>query len=168
LPVAPAVASPPVPTPPRDHVPPATAPGPRSGGSDGGRTLDTAVLDDVARHIGNGLGDVGADLYAPPRTVRRQQVLATDVYDAWVVVWGESAYVEPHDHDGCAGVLRVVAGSLAEAMADLDPGASPRFRQLSPGATSELSPLACHSLLNPTGAPAVTVNVYSPPLGSPV
>ena len=43
-----------------------------------------------------------------------QLLIATDVYDAWLVHWPVGTGLDLHDHGGSAGAFAVVAGDLDE------------------------------------------------------
>ena len=127
--------------------------------------LDEAILRDIAA----GLGSVADDVeMARPGLVERTRLLATEAYDAWLLVWGPGAVVESHDHDGSIGVLQVVDGHLLEIAADLEGRSRCGLRLLAPGDSSSFGVTDLHGLRNPTTTGAVAVAVYSPPLGHPV
>jgi hypothetical protein len=95
--------------------------------------------------------------------VRRHPVrlLATDVYEVWVIGWTAGQGLELHDHGASAGAVAVVEGRLAElavrgdrlVRTDLVPG---RVRSIRTGVV--------HDVVNPDAAPATSVHVYSPAL----
>jgi len=131
----------------------------------GGQPLDTSVLRDIAA----GLAAVAPlDEPAEPWTLGSTRVLATEAYDAWVMVWGPAALSEAHDHDGSVGVVQIVQGQLLETSLALDGTQPSPLRRLGPGDTVECAAAQFHTLFNPTSATTVTVNVYSPPLGDAV
>lgn len=127
-----------------------------------GETLDLQILSEIASGLAASVG--------PPHTVgegaiERVRVLATEGYDAWVMIWGPGATIAEHDHDGSLGVLHVIDGELAEVVVD-DSGE--HRRRLPVGETTEFAATHRHSLENPSMVTARSVNVYSPPLGSAV
>ena len=97
--------------------------------------------------------------------VRRERVLATAAYDAWVVALGPQTAIEPHDHDGCIGVIAVTSGRLMEFGLDDDGQRRSRLRHLVAGDHTDVGITHRHALANPDQATAVTVQVFSPPLG---
>ena len=130
----------------------------------GDQPLDTSVLRDIAA----GLAAVASlDEKAEPWTLGSTRVLATEAYDAWVMVWGPAALSEAHDHDGSVGVVQIVQGQLLETSLGLDSAQPSPLRRLGPGDTVECAAAQFHTLFNPSSATTITVNVYSPPLGDP-
>lgn len=124
--------------------------------------LDTSVLRDIAAGLAQ---VVEAPEAAEPWTLEATRLLATDAYDAWVMVWGPAALSESHDHDGSVGVVQVVQGNLLETSLGLADALPSPLRRLGPGEHVECAATEFHSLFNPTSGTTVTVNVYSPPLG---
>ena len=108
---------------------------------------------------------VDVENIATPATGTRDytQLLETDEYNAWMIVWAPSGALEPHDHGGSRGAVRVVAGRLCETYAD-DPGQALRTRVADGGQTLDIPSHRIHEVWNPTKTVAVSVHVYSPPL----
>jgi len=132
------------------------------------RTLATSILEDIACGIAAGLvpGALdGRDAALERGAVRRHLVLATDAYDAWVMVWGPHASTDAHDHDGSIGVVHVAQGRLVEVVSSIDPAEAGEVRELGPATTSATGAIGAHVLTNPDDGPVVAVSVYSPPLG---
>jgi predicted metal-dependent enzyme (double-stranded beta helix superfamily) len=123
-------------------------------------TLDSDVLTAIA----SGLGSVVGHEHELPGVVRRERLLATAGYDAWLMVWGPRSVAESHDHAGSVSVVNVVAGALTESVSDID-GAGTLERTIIRGATATLPATGSHTLSNRGGRSAVSVHVYSPPLG---
>ena len=127
-----------------------------------GEPVDESILHAIAA----GLGAVAVVAGDPGHgVVERSRLLATEAYDAWLLVWGPGAVVEPHDHDGSIGVLHVVGGQLLEVAAGIDGSRPMVLRRLDEGATSSFGVTELHGLRNPTQTATVAVAVYSPPLG---
>ncbi|UDY34255.1 cysteine dioxygenase [Dermatobacter hominis] len=127
----------------------------------------TTLSDESLRAIAAGLGSVvDTHLAEPARSVQRTRMLATPAYDVWLMTWGPSSSADPHDHAGSVGVVHVVAGELSEDASDVHGGARHR-RQIPAGVTTTLSAIGRHTLANRTDRTAVSVHVYSPPLGDP-
>jgi hypothetical protein len=101
---------------------------------------------------------------APTAGVTRHRVLATSGYDVWVHVWAPGATADAHDHDGSVVVVHVIEGALTEHLAPLDGGASVT-QLLATDSVTELDALATHGIGNPFAGPAVSIHVYSPPIG---
>ena len=124
--------------------------------------LDTAVLDDIAA----GLAAVArASGPIAPWQVRSSQLLATAAYDAYLMEWGTAAMSHTHDHDGSVGVVHVVDGSLLECSQSLDESVPGPVRRLEAGESTQISAAQFHRLFNRSTDPAVTVHVFSPPIG---
>lgn len=124
--------------------------------------LDTAVLDDIAA----GLAAVAAPTGRPePWEVHTTLLLATAAYDAYLMEWGPAAMSDSHDHDGSVGVVHVVAGSLIESSQRIDADLPDPVRRLEAGDATHISAAQFHRLFNQTGERAVTINVFSPPIG---
>jgi quercetin dioxygenase-like cupin family protein len=70
-----------------------------------------------------------------------------------------------HDHDGSSGALHVLRGALAETYADTEVIASVMTRELAAGATVAVPATRVHSVENASASEAVSLHVYSPPLG---
>ena len=94
------------------------------------------------------------------------RLLASDLYEAWLIVWSSAADLELHDHGGSLGTFHVAAGSLVEDYTDLDTAAPLQTARLGPGDTRVVPVLRVHRVFNPGPEEAVSVHVYSPPLRS--
>lgn len=123
--------------------------------------VDTAVLREIATGLAAAVDHVDA---APAHSIQRISLLATEGYDAWLMVWGPGATLEAHDHDGSIGVMHVIAGELLETSAELEESDLAPLRRLDAGDTTEFAAAARHALFNPGERTAVSVGVYSPPL----
>lgn len=100
---------------------------------------------------------------APPGEGRRwQRIAATDRYEAWVIAWPHGTGLALHDHAGSVAGVAMVTGRLRERYL-LDGTLHTRW-----WATGDALALAAdhaHEVLSLDGAEAVSVHVYSPPLG---
>lgn len=148
---------------------PATVPRPAESAA---RLLDPVELEgealatDILSEIASGLAaSVGPSHSVGEGAIERIRVLATEGYDAWVMIWGPGATMAEHDHDGSVGVLHVIDGELSEIVID---GVAEHRRRLPVGETTEFAATHRHALENPSMVTARSVNVYSPPLGSAV
>lgn len=133
---------------------------PCHGSSD--RPISMAAAEAIALGLATSLGDVDD---VAPGTTERRRVLATATYDAWVVALGPQTAIEPHDHDGSIGVIAVTQGRLIEFGLDGDGQRRSRLRHLVTGDHTTVGITHRHSLVNPDLGTAVTVQVFSPPLG---
>ena len=92
-----------------------------------------------------------------------QLLIATDVYDAWLVHWPVGTGLDLHDHGGSAGAFAVVAGELEEGV--IRDGATVTAR-VGPGASVVFGEGHVHAVVNRRDFGATSVHVYSPPLTS--
>ncbi len=82
--------------------------------------------------------------------------------NAWVICWSEDQDTGFHDHDDSAAGIAVVSGRVREDRLTLS--SAPRSRELGPGTTFTVPPVAIHRVLHAGDQPAVTIHAYSPPL----
>jgi mannose-6-phosphate isomerase-like protein (cupin superfamily) len=91
-----------------------------------------------------------------------EQIWDDEDVNAWVICWSEDQDTGFHDHDESAAGISVVSGRVREDRLTL--GGPPLSRELGPGTTFTLPPVAIHRVLHAGGRPAVTIHAYSPPL----
>jgi hypothetical protein len=91
-----------------------------------------------------------------------EQIWDDEDVNAWVICWSEDQDTGFHDHDESAAGISVVSGRVREDRLTL--GGPPLSRELGPGTTFTLPPVAIHRVLHAGGQPAVTIHAYSPPL----
>jgi mannose-6-phosphate isomerase-like protein (cupin superfamily) len=91
-----------------------------------------------------------------------EQIWDDDEVNAWVICWSEDQDTGFHDHDDSAAGISVISGRVREERLTI--GSSPRAREIGPGETFTLPPVAIHRVLHSGTEPAVTIHVYSPPL----
>jgi mannose-6-phosphate isomerase-like protein (cupin superfamily) len=91
-----------------------------------------------------------------------EQIWDDDEVNAWVICWSEDQDTGFHDHDESAAGIAVVSGRVREDRLTL--GAEPRSREVGPGTTFLVPPVAIHRVLHSGDEPAVTIHAYSPPL----
>ncbi|MFN8050701.1 MAG: hypothetical protein U0Q22_04655 [Acidimicrobiales bacterium] len=132
--------------------------------------IDRPLSGEALEYIALGLAQVvgAADGTLRRGEVRRTKVLATAVYDAWVVELGPQTAIEPHDHEGSIGVVAVTYGRLVEFAVDDVGERRSRLRQLVVGDHTTFGATHRHSLVNPELRATTTVQVFSPPLGDEV
>ena len=100
---------------------------------------------------------------APPGEGRRwRRLVATGSYEAWVIAWPHGTGLALHDHAGSAAGAAVVTGRLRERYLV---GATLHTRWWSTGDALALPADHAHEVLSLDGSEAVSVHVYSPPLG---
>jgi predicted metal-dependent enzyme (double-stranded beta helix superfamily) len=103
----------------------------------------------------------GLDVPGYPRSTR---LVATALYDAWLLTWPDGSSSGPHDHGSVRSVLRVVEGELVEIITDLVDDAPSVVRLLQPGDMTWGRASLVHDLTNRSGAEVTTLHVFSPPL----
>jgi quercetin dioxygenase-like cupin family protein len=91
-----------------------------------------------------------------------EQIWDDEDVNAWVICWSEDQDTGFHDHDESAAGISVVSGRVREDR--LTVGGPPLSRELGPGTTFTLPPVAIHRVLHAGDRPAVTIHAYSPPL----
>ena len=82
-----------------------------------------------------------------------------DDHEVWLISWLPGQSTGFHDHGESAGAFAVVLGSLEER----EPGET---RTVDAGESWAFGPDYVHDVRNASGAPAVSVHVYSPPLST--
>ena len=106
-------------------------------------------------------GDPAA--FVPAGTDRRWGiVIATEVYEAWVIAWPSGTGLAMHDHGGARAAVRIVSGRLRERFRS---DGSVQLRWLDAGAGHVLSAEHVHEVINVHDVEAISVHVYSPPIG---
>jgi mannose-6-phosphate isomerase-like protein (cupin superfamily) len=93
-----------------------------------------------------------------------EQIWDDDDVNAWVICWSQDQDTGFHDHDESAAAIAVVSGYVREDRLTL--GGAPRSREIGPGSTFTVPPVAIHRVLHAGHGPAVTIHAYSPPLRS--
>jgi quercetin dioxygenase-like cupin family protein len=95
---------------------------------------------------------------------RSTRLIATALYDVWLITWPKGSSIGPHDHGGARSILQVVQGELVETFADQPEQGPPRTRVLRRGDATYGEPPILHDLVNNSDAEATSLHVYSPPL----
>jgi hypothetical protein len=95
---------------------------------------------------------------------RSSRLIATALYDVWLITWPSGSSIGPHDHGGARSVLQVVEGELIETFADQPDEGPSRMRVLRKGDATGGTPPFLHELANRSGVEATSLHVYSPPL----
>ena len=94
------------------------------------------------------------------------QLACSPQCDAWLIAWSRSAEVDLHDHGGSIGFVQVVAGTLREVYSDARRARPLRSRLLAAGMSVPIPASRVHAVANPCAETALSVHVYSPPLGA--
>jgi mannose-6-phosphate isomerase-like protein (cupin superfamily) len=90
------------------------------------------------------------------------QIWDDEDVNAWVICWSHDQDTGFHDHDESAAGIAVVSGRVREDRLTLS--GQPLSREIGPGTTFTLPPVAIHRVLHAGTEPAVTIHAYSPPL----
>src|SRR6478736_7994078 len=127
---------------------------------------NNAVLpQDVLVAIAAGLAEVSPpwDLRPGDSPAERhyERILATELYEAWLIYWPPGTGLDLHDHGDSAGAFAVVDGALDEtAIGD----GRVDTRRLVEGETSSFAAGQVHGVANSGHRSATSVHVYSPPI----
>jgi predicted metal-dependent enzyme (double-stranded beta helix superfamily) len=97
-----------------------------------------------------------------PDGPRQEELMCTEHVSVWLVRWDQDHDTGFHDHDLSAGAVAVVEGQVLEERLTL--GGPTRSRIASPGDCFTVSTADIHRISHVSGAPAVTIHAYSPPL----
>ncbi len=120
------------------------------------------MLDDIAAGLASVAEPTGP---VQPWEVRTTLLLATAAYDAYLMEWGPAAMSDAHDHDGSVGVVHVVSGTLLESSQAIESPTPSPVRRLAQGDATQIPAAEFHRLFNRSNDAAVTVHVFSPPIG---
>jgi hypothetical protein len=99
-----------------------------------------------------------------PASARSTRLIATALYDVWLITWPIGSSIGPHHHGGARSVLQVVEGELVESFSDQPEEGLPRRRVLRKGDATCGEPPFLHDLGNSSDSVATSLHVYSPPL----
>ena len=117
--------------------------------------------------IAEGIAAASAPWPDPPAHAAHERgyelLLATPLYDVWLIFWPPGSGLEPHDHGGSSGAFAVVDGILDEERTT--DGVTVR-RRTGRGGSVRFGPGHIHAVANTTERPATSVHVYAPPLRS--
>ena len=94
-----------------------------------------------------------------------QRLYSAADYDVWLESWLPGQATGWHDHAGTSGVLVVARGELEERVSVLN-GVFTQIRHVPEGAARRMGRRQVHNLANASLAPAISIHVYSPPLGA--
>jgi predicted metal-dependent enzyme (double-stranded beta helix superfamily) len=131
------------------------------------RGLATPVLLDVARAIVHRTGLWKPLVRYDPDQRWYARLYHTADVEAWLISWTQEQGLDLHDHGGSSAVAVVLEGELTEVYGDLAAPARPlRRRRWTTGSVHALGPDHVHDVHNRHEAPAVSLHVYSPPLGT--
>lgn len=117
------------------------------------------LVDDIAA-----AGDLWGHLVAHDAIERSTlRLIATNLYEVWLLGWTPGQRVEFHDHGPSHAAFRVVEGTLTE----LEPGMHDvRRHRLVAGSRRTVPSGTVHDVLNSSSTAATSIHAYSPPLSS--
>ena len=90
------------------------------------------------------------------------QLRADTDSEVWLICWGEGHDTGYHDHDGSAGAVNVVAGTVVEERLVIQ--GAPAERIASAGDSFFFTAFDIHRVRHAGDDPAITIHAYSPPL----
>ena len=90
-----------------------------------------------------------------------QRIYRDPRLDVWLISWLPEQGTELHDHGGSSGSFTVLSGTLTETVVS---GGALHDTNRDPGHSVGFGARYVHDVRNISGAPAVSVHAYSPPL----
>lgn len=99
----------------------------------------------------------------PGRTRRWALLRRDDEVEAWIIAWPSGTGLGVHDHDGSGAGVHVVAGRLRERYIAADGHLAVRWWEA--GGRFDLPGDHVHEVVNVDVGEAVSIHVYSPPVG---
>ena len=96
---------------------------------------------------------------------RYARLVESELFDAWLIAWRPAASLDMHDHGGSDAAVAVAEGRLVETYTELRSRHPLRSRVVEAGETIDVPARRIHGVFNPGRTEAVSVHVYSPPLG---
>lgn len=99
----------------------------------------------------------------PPTARRRIRMHRADNFEVLLIVWSPFEPADWHDHGGASGGYAVVEGELYERYRSGN-GSDVESRFLPAGVSGSFGPDHLHYVVPTSGATAVSVHAYSPPL----
>jgi hypothetical protein len=128
-----------------------------------GPALSFDALLSIASGLAWSQNPVPSDI-GDPAGARSLRLIATTLYDVWLITWPAGSGLGPHDHGGARSVLHMVEGELTETFANQREKALPRVRVLRSGDSACADAPFLHDLENRSGSEATSLHVYSPAL----
>jgi predicted metal-dependent enzyme (double-stranded beta helix superfamily) len=145
----------------------------RAAGQAAGRTASELVrqplsrsrMKEIAREVAGSSGAWERLVRMDPDNRWHQRLYSAADYDVWLESWLPGQTTGWHDHAGTSGVLVVARGELEERVSVLN-GVFTQVRHVPEGVARRMGRRQVHNLANASLAPAVSIHVYSPPLGA--
>jgi len=95
----------------------------------------------------------------------RQSIVRGEAFELLLLCWLPGQATPVHGHDGSAGLVRVVTGSLEESLFEsLDAEAPTRTHTAHAGDLLVETPETIHRVVNAGTRPALSLHLYAPPL----
>jgi predicted metal-dependent enzyme (double-stranded beta helix superfamily) len=121
--------------------------------------LELAAVDLLAR-----AGEWREHVFHDPSGARTYHQLHRDDHvEAWLICWNDGNDTGFHDHDLSHGAVGVAAGHVREETLTL--GGDPAVREVGAGGVFSFDATDIHRVLHIGEEAAVTLHLYSPPLG---
>jgi predicted metal-dependent enzyme (double-stranded beta helix superfamily) len=127
--------------------------------------LSRSRMKEIARGIATRPGTWEGLVRMDPASRWHQRLHSEAEYDVWLESWLPGQATGWHDHAGTSGVLVVARGELEERVSVLN-GVFTQVRHIPEGSARRMGRRQVHNLANVSLAPAVSIHVYSPPLGA--
>jgi predicted metal-dependent enzyme (double-stranded beta helix superfamily) len=127
--------------------------------------LSRSRMKEIAREVAGSPGAWERLVRMDPDNRWHQRLYSAAGYDVWLESWLPGQATGWHDHAGTSGVLVVARGELEERVSVLN-GVFTRVRHVPEGVARRMGRRQVHNLANASLAPAVSIHVYSPPLGA--
>jgi hypothetical protein len=127
--------------------------------------LSRSRMKEIARAVAGRPGTWDQLVRMDPASRWHRRLHSAADYDVWLESWLPGQTTGWHDHAGTAGMLVVARGELEERVSVLN-GVFTQVRHIPEGAARRMGRRQVHNLANVSLAPAVSVHVYSPPLGA--
>jgi predicted metal-dependent enzyme (double-stranded beta helix superfamily) len=127
--------------------------------------LSRSRMKEIAREVAGSPGVWERLVRMDPDNRWHRRLSSAADYDVWLESWLPGQATGWHDHAGTSGVLVVARGELEERVSVLN-GVFTQVRHIPEGAARRMGRRQVHNLTNASLAPAVSIHVYSPPLGA--
>jgi predicted metal-dependent enzyme (double-stranded beta helix superfamily) len=127
--------------------------------------LSRSRMKEIAREVAGSPGAWERLVRMDPDNRWHQRLSSAADYDVWLESWLPGQSTGWHDHAGTSGVLVVARGELEERVSVLN-GVLTQVRHVPEGSARRMGRRQVHNLTNASLAPAVSIHVYSPPLGA--
>jgi predicted metal-dependent enzyme (double-stranded beta helix superfamily) len=127
--------------------------------------LSRSRMKEIARAVAGSPGAWERLVRMDPDNRWHQRLYSAADYDVWLESWLPGQATGWHDHAGTSGVLVVARGELEERVSVLN-GVFTQVRHVPEGVARRMGRRQVHNLANASLAPAVSIHVYSPPLGA--